>query len=299
MQVCKKYIFWLIVSLKKLLGCAIITVEHTERGREDMGIINRLFEGGTTEIVICGGGHVAYELEKLCAFMGWKTTVIESRTELSGAERFPHSEILRGDYAGMLSGITKPGLYYVIVTPEHSHDTECLRVALRKDYAYIGMIGSKRKVKACMDTLRGEGFGDELLKSVHAPIGIDIASETPKEIAVSITAEIIKTAAADRPVFRLESGDREKLMKMRGRAVCAVITEKRGSAPRGKGAYVFVSASGVIGTVGGGKWEADVLRDARSILEGRELPGLRTYSSVTEDALCGGEIDVLFEVDEL
>lgn len=264
-----------------------------------MGIISRLFEGGTTEIVICGGGHVAYELEKLCAFMGWKTTVIESRAELSGEERFPHSEILRGDYREMIGGIEKPGLYYVIVTPEHSHDTECLREALGKDYAYIGMIGSKRKVKVCMDTLRGEGFDDELLKSVHAPIGIDIASETPKEIAVSITAEIIKTAAPDRPVYRLESGDREKLMKMRGRVVCAAVTEKRGSAPRGKGAYIFVSESGTVGTVGGGKWEADVIRDARAILEGREEPGTRTYSSAAADALCGGEIDVLFEVDEL
>ena len=285
--------------MKKLLVCAIITVEHKERGREGMGIINRLLEGGTAEIVICGGGHVAYELEKLCAFMGWKTTVIESRAELSGAERFPHSEILRGDYAAMLSGIEKPGLYYVIVTPEHSHDTECLRMALRKDHAYIGMIGSRRKVKACMDTLRGEGLSEEELKEVHAPIGIDIASETPKEIAVSITAEIIKTAAAHRPEYRLESGDRERLMKMRGRVVCAVITEKRGSAPRGKGAYIFVSADGVIGTVGGGKWEADVLSDARAILKGCEAPSMRTYSSVTEDALCGGEIDVLFEVEEL
>ena len=123
--------------------------------------------------------------------------------------------------------------------------------------------------------------------------------KTPKEIAVSITAEIIKTAAAHRPEYRLESGDRERLMKMRGRTVCALITEKRGSAPRGKGAYIFVSADGVTGTVGGGKWEADVLSDARAILKGCEAPGMRTYSSVTEDALCGGEIDVLFEVEEL
>lgn len=265
-----------------------------------MGIIKKLLEGKGTEVIICGGGHVAYELEKLCGFMGWGVTVIESRAELSGADRFPYSEILRGDYALTLRGIKKRGAYYVIVTPEHCSDTECLREALKKDYAYIGMIGSKGKVKACMDALRGEGVSEAKLSEVHAPIGIDISSETPKEIAVSITAEIIKTAAASRPVFRLESGDREKLLKIRGRAVCAVITEKRGSAPRGRGAYIFVCKGGeVIGTVGGGKWEADVLRDARMILEGCAEPGERVYSSADEGALCGGEIVVLFEVDEL
>lgn len=287
------------MSLKKNLRCAIITVEHERQGT-GMGIINRLIESGGIEVVICGGGHVAYELEKLCGFMGWRVTVIESRAELSGAERFPYSEILRGEYADMLRKITKPGLYYVIVTPEHGHDTECLREVLRKNYAYAGMIGSRGKVRACMDILRNEGFSDELLNSVHAPIGIDISSETPKEIAVSITAEIIKTCAKNRPVYRLESADRERLKGVRGRVVCAAVEEKRGSAPRGKGAYIFVCESGdVIGTVGGGKWEADVLHDARKILDGREQPGKRTYSSVTEGALCGGEIDVLFEVDEL
>ena len=70
-----------------------------------------------------------------------------------------------------------------------------LRQALRRPFAYLGMIGSRRKNGLLYDALKQEGVTDEQLEQVHAPIGLEIGSETPEEIAISIVAEIISERA--------------------------------------------------------------------------------------------------------
>ena len=82
--------------------------------------------------------------------------------------------------------------YVVILTRGHKHDAVVLEEVLRRPLHYVGMIGSRRKNRMVMDYLKGKGFEEALLKTVHAPIGIDIGSETPAEIGVSIVAELIK-----------------------------------------------------------------------------------------------------------
>jgi xanthine dehydrogenase accessory factor len=88
-----------------------------------------------------------------------------------------------------------PTSYLVIVTRGHTHDKTVLEQALSTEAAYIGMIGSRRKIEAIYKRLLEEGFSEEQLARVHAPIGIDIGAETPEEIAVSIVAELIKVRA--------------------------------------------------------------------------------------------------------
>jgi xanthine dehydrogenase accessory factor len=86
-----------------------------------------------------------------------------------------------------------PSSYLVIVTRGHMHDLAVLRKAVNTPCDYLGMIGSKRKIKIIFDALRQEGVSERNLKKVHAPIGLDIGGETPEEIAVSIVAELIQT----------------------------------------------------------------------------------------------------------
>jgi xanthine dehydrogenase accessory factor len=79
-----------------------------------------------------------------------------------------------------------------ILTRGHKHDADVLEEVMKRPTRYVGMIGSARKTKMVMDHLKRKGIEQEALRSVHAPIGIDIKSETPQEIAVSIVAEIIE-----------------------------------------------------------------------------------------------------------
>ncbi|HYC22721.1 MAG TPA: XdhC family protein, partial [Candidatus Bathyarchaeia archaeon] len=81
--------------------------------------------------------------------------------------------------------------HVVLVTRGHKLDADCLRVAVRMDLAYLGMIGSRRRVGRIIETLAAEGVPAEKLATLHAPIGLDIGAETPAEIAVAILAEII------------------------------------------------------------------------------------------------------------
>jgi len=82
--------------------------------------------------------------------------------------------------------------YVVILTRGHKHDALVLEQVMKRPTRYVGMIGSKRKTKMVMDYMRQKGFDEKLLGTVYAPIGIEINSETPQEIAVSIVAELIK-----------------------------------------------------------------------------------------------------------
>ncbi len=264
-----------------------------------MGISEKIKRSESPEIAICGGGHVGYELSRLCAFMGWKTVIIDTRPEYASCDRFPDSDVICGGYAEAIGGLANDDICIVIATPDHEYDSECLAAALCRKSAYIGMMGSRRKAEAALLEMRTLGFSEDTLKRVHTPIGVPIASETPKEIAVSITAELIKTLAEKRADYVISKEDERRLLSEHGRVVCARITEKRGSAPRDKGACIFVCESGsVIGTVGGGRWEADVIKDADRVLCGAVIKK-KTYTSYTENAVCGGEIDVVFEVDEL
>ncbi len=154
---------------------------------------------GSPEIILFGAGHVSYYLSKIVSMLGFSITVIDDRPEYANKERFPEAKkIITGDYEGILEKI-KPNnnTYVVIQTRSHELDRKILGKIIHSDAKYIGMIGSKRKVRKIFETLKKDGIPENLLKRVKAPIGLDIGSETPPEIAVSIAAQIIMERKRD------------------------------------------------------------------------------------------------------
>ena len=149
----------------------------------------------TSTAYIFGGGHVAYALEPVLRHVDFRTVVIDDREEYANPERYPHADrtIAVENFDNAFDDIeTDDDSYIIIVTRGHRGDLQVLREALKRDFAYLGMIGSRRKNELLFDTLRKDGVPESKLAEVHAPIGLKIGSETPEEIAVSIVAEIIQ-----------------------------------------------------------------------------------------------------------
>ena len=147
------------------------------------------------KLIVVGAGHIAVPLVQIAKVLDFFVTVIDDRLLYANRERFPAAdEVLVGDMAQMLGEMTiTPSCYIVLITRGHAYDEPCLRKIIRTPAKYIGMIGSKRRIKACFERFREEEkIGDELIQRVYAPIGLDIGTETPAEIALSILGEVIK-----------------------------------------------------------------------------------------------------------
>jgi xanthine dehydrogenase accessory factor len=143
-------------------------------------------------VLIAGAGHVGFFLHRFLSLLEIKTIVFDERPEMASPERFPgaalHVKPFDDDLQSLKIG-TNDGI--VIITPEHKFDQVVLEQALKTDAGYLGMIGSKRKVKAIFDNLRAQGVSQEQIERCHSPIGLDIGAESPAEIALAIAAEIV------------------------------------------------------------------------------------------------------------
>ena len=149
-------------------------------------------------LVVAGAGHVGASLARLASLVGYRVTLIDDRAEFVARELFAApserqinlvaaeswSEALRAIGNGRAVSVA-------IVTRGHKQDEDCLRAALSAKPDYIGMIGSKRRTNIVLDKLREEGFDQEQLKKVRAPIGLDIGAVSPEEVALAILAEIV------------------------------------------------------------------------------------------------------------
>jgi xanthine dehydrogenase accessory factor len=147
------------------------------------------------KVIIVGAGHLAIPLVKFAKILGFHISVLDDRVMYANRERFPDAdEVLAGDMAETLRGLEiTPQTYIVLITRGHQFDEPCLREIIHSPAKYIGMIGSKRRIKACFIRFRDEeGIPEELLKRVYAPIGLDIKAESPEEIALSIISEMVK-----------------------------------------------------------------------------------------------------------
>lgn len=147
------------------------------------------------EVCIFGGGHVGVAVAELAAFAGFRVVLVDDREEFANAERTPFAhDVHVYDMPEFASGYSGgPDRYVVIVTRGHSFDEQVLEAVLRQDPLpfYVGMMGSKSKVDNCFASLRGRGIPDEVIGCVHAPIGLPIGGDTPREIAVSIVAQMV------------------------------------------------------------------------------------------------------------
>lgn len=150
-----------------------------------------------TRLYIFGAGHVSQFIAKIADMVDFAVTVIDDRQEFANSVRFPEAdEVIIDDFVNAFSSLSFSGNeFVVIVTRGHAHDANVLREALSRRARYVGMIGSKRKVKMIFELMRESGFSDETISKVYAPVGLAIKAETPQEIAVSIVGQLIEVRA--------------------------------------------------------------------------------------------------------
>jgi xanthine dehydrogenase accessory factor len=144
-------------------------------------------------LLLIGAGHVAVPLAGLAHLLGFRTVVFDDRAEYANRDRFPQDEeILVEEFDTGLSALNiTPNTWIVIATRSHESDAAALQAVLGSPAAYIGMLGSRRKVSLILKALREAGAREEQLARVYTPVGLDLGAETPEEIALSIMAEMI------------------------------------------------------------------------------------------------------------
>ena len=146
------------------------------------------------ELVIVGAGHIAHSLVTVGRTLGFRISILDDRAAFANRVRFPEAD--RIDVGGIeetLAGLPiGPATYLVLVTRGHQLDEAALKTVIGSEAAYIGMIGSRRRVREVFRHLAAAGVAEERLARVHAPIGLDIGAETPAEIAVAIAAQLVK-----------------------------------------------------------------------------------------------------------
>ena len=146
-------------------------------------------------VFLVGGGHVGQAVARLAAEVGFDVWVLDDRDRFASPERFPTaSRRLVGDIGTTLRDLAPtltPSTFALILTRGHSHDEEALYHLARTACGYVGMIGSKRKIRMIFEDLEAKGIPAEARARVHAPLGYNIGSQTVPEIAVSIVAELI------------------------------------------------------------------------------------------------------------
>ena len=266
-------------------------------------------------LIVFGAGHVGYHLCHFASKVGFNTIVVDDRPYFANKEKF-------GDDIQVICNTFENAFeildiheedYVVIVTRGHKHDKFCLEKILSLDELnYIGMIGSKRRVKIMKEELIEEGYSKEKIENIYSPIGLNIGAVTPEEIAISILAEIIsvkrigKLAVKNEPIkvsnsCELNKDVLEALAKSQNEKMSLVtIISTKGSTPRKAGSKMIVYDSGkIIGTIGGGCAEAKIIKDA-ALMAGSKNLKIETIDMTGEIAeeegmVCGGKMTVLIE----
>jgi len=305
------------LSDSELYGMALSALEtgnllSIERSPGERYLIEPFFP--EPRLIVFGGGHIAKPLVALGAMIGFLVTVIDDRPSFANRERFPLAQrVLCESFDKCFDQLNLNGsAYVVIVTRGHRHDLDCLRGTLKYTTAYVGMIGSKRRVRGVREILLKEGFPEELVEKVNAPIGVPIGAATPEEIAISIIAQVIRFRRIVKPSSEIRDEvpmnwpelDREVLEELSRdeddpKAIVTIVSTK-GSVPRKTGAKMLVWPYGkTLGSIGGGCSEGKVIRTAQEVIrsgEGRTLRIDMTGDLAEEEGMvCGGIMDVIIE----
>jgi len=144
------------------------------------------------KLVVCGAGHIAIPLTRFARNVGFRVTVLDDRDDFAHPSRFEGCEVIAADFAVTLRDLNlNPATFVVVITRGHEHDVECLMEILKKETAYVGLIGSRRRVRFVLEMLEKQGIAKERLQEVFTPIGTPIGAESPEEIALSIIAELV------------------------------------------------------------------------------------------------------------
>jgi xanthine dehydrogenase accessory factor len=189
-------------------------------------------------LFVVGAGHIALPLARLGVMLGFAVVVLDDREEFATEVRFPDaSRVLRVDFAEPFAALPPgPEDYVVLVTRAHRYDFDCLLRLVDNDRPprYIGMVGSRRRVRAAFRAVLDAGVPADRLAPIHAPIGVDIGAETPEEIAVSIAAELVAVRRGATPGGSL--GQRERIVEklVESTSTSTSISEPGGRSPKSK-----------------------------------------------------------------
>ncbi|NNE99390.1 MAG: XdhC/CoxI family protein [Pyrinomonadaceae bacterium] len=154
--------------------------------QERLGCKNQLF--------IVGGGHCALALSELISKLNFHISLFDDRPELNTLKKneFVQEKTIIESYEKIAEYISSGENHYVVVmTIGYKFDEVVIRKLFEKDFGYFGVLGSKAKMARLLRTLEKEGFDKDRLDRIYTPIGLEISSQTPEEIAISIAAEII------------------------------------------------------------------------------------------------------------
>lgn len=264
-------------------------VQKLLEDNKDVNLIKKEWFLPATRLVILGAGHVSQYLCKMAKLLDFYTIVVDDREEFANKTLFQDADEIHLQSFDCLDDICPrdENTCYVIVTRGHQADAVCLKQLIDKPHLYLGMIGSKSKIKKTYETLN---FSQDVVDGIYAPIGLDIYSQTPAEIAVSILAQIISIKNQ-----KYNSTLSNELYHTKTHGVLCIILEKTGSTPRGKGSMMLVHDHGIIDTIGGGSIEYQVIQDAKTIKDVQ----IKTYYLNNKDSsslgmICGGSNKVLF-----
>jgi xanthine dehydrogenase accessory factor len=159
------------------------------------GIIDIFIEviAAQPRIIMVGAGHVGMAIARLTEVLDYHLVVVDDRPEFASREKYPQATeiVCDSDFKQGLATLKIDGNSYIVIATADA-DYPAIQAVINSGAAYIGMIGSKRKVKLIKEKLLAEGVSEERLQCIYAPVGLDIGSETPAEIAISIMAEILK-----------------------------------------------------------------------------------------------------------
>lgn len=184
---------WLLLPLN---GAAPRAADQTQESPEHLCIPLPVGE----RAVIFGAGHIARALVPLLHTVGFRPVVLDDRPAFTTAERFPQADtVICGDFDHIADYVTlTPEDYVVIMTNGHDHDYKVQEQVLRGETAYVGVVGSRKKIAYVNGRLREAGISPEAIAFVHTPVGTPIKAVTPEELAVSITGEMILVRAERR-----------------------------------------------------------------------------------------------------
>lgn len=262
-------------------------------------------------LYILGAGHVGLVLSKMAKLLDFNVKIVDPRPEFINLAADEGVETFCEPYLSFLENREfTVSDYLCIITPGHQSDFVCADLALKSDFGYIGMMGSKNKVASLKKRLLDVGFSEQEINRLYAPIGLNIKAQTPAEIAISILAQMIeKKRSMPKMIFEsdiyqaLKNCFENRKTDIHVNKCCMVsIILQLGSSPREIGARMLVNSDGKIiaGTVGGGKIEARAIKTAVSLLASDNNFLIQDYDLSNSKAaelgmICGGNISCMFE----
>ncbi len=261
-----------------------------------------------SQLVVCGGGHVATAVVRIAKLLGLPVLAIEDRAEYAQQlQQAGADTVLLQPYVQALEHVSGGAeTYFVVVTRAHMFDVECLQSIFKKTSAYVGMMGSRGRSALVRRQLADAGIDPVRIDMLHAPIGLAIGAQSAQEIALSIMSEIVQVRNQRTQTEGFSAAILDAMQRADNSqqpCVLATIVSRHGSTPRAVGAKMLVSPDGtVVGSIGGGIMEHQTILEAQTMMTSpATLQQMAEFSADGRNddaalAACGGSMQVLLQL---